>query len=106
MGGTPRAAPCMHARIGRHAPCRQPTSPPPPLLLPIHPPRVNLTGDTALVTGASYGVGASLAAALAQQGVHLVLVARSADKLEALAEQLRTQHGVQVRMLAFAPFHG
>jgi len=53
--------------------------------------------DTAvLVTGASSGVGEELSRQLAGLGHDLVLVARSADRLEQLAEQLRRNHGVSV----------
>jgi short-subunit dehydrogenase len=60
----------------------------------------DLTGKTALVTGASSGIGAAIATQLAAEGVHLVLVARSSDKLHALAEQLCRQHGVRATVLA------
>lgn len=52
---------------------------------------------TALVTGASSGIGEALAECFARGGFDLVLVARSADKLEALAQRLAAAHGVQAR---------
>ena len=54
----------------------------------------------ALVTGASGGIGYELAEVLARHGHDLVLVARRADKLAALAERLEMDHGVRVRVIA------
>ncbi len=55
---------------------------------------------TALVTGASGGIGAELARVLASHRHDLILVARRLDALEALAGELRGQHGVSVHPLA------
>lgn len=56
-------------------------------------------GKTALITGASSGIGESYARTLAALGTHLVLVARSADKLHRLAEELATRQSVKVAVL-------
>lgn len=54
---------------------------------------VDLTGKTAVVTGASRGIGAAVARALAGAGAHVVLAARSAGPIGRLAEEIATAGG-------------
>ena len=60
----------------------------------------DLTGRTALITGASKGIGFALAAALAQAGARVVLNARDPDRLRAAARSLR-ERGHAVETAAF-----
>lgn len=54
---------------------------------------------TALVTGASSGIGAVYAERLAARGFDLLLVARDQERLESAASKLRDAHGVQIEVL-------
>src|SRR5918998_2684735 len=56
-------------------------------------------GKTALVTGASTGIGAAFAEALAAAGSHLILVARSEDKLRSLGDKLARQHHIRAEVI-------
>src|SRR5512138_1266858 len=61
---------------------------------------LGIRGRTALVCAASRGLGKGCAAALAREGVSLVLTARGRDALEATAAELRARHGVEVIAVA------
>src|SRR5437016_13991166 len=70
----------------------------------MHTPSINKSTPAAgtssaswvLITGASSGFGEEFARQYAEQGHALVLVARRLDRLQALADTLRQQHGTQV----------
>ena len=61
---------------------------------------MNLAGRTALITGASKGIGLSIAEALAAEGVNLILAARSKELLEQNAADLTRKFKVKVETMA------
>jgi uncharacterized protein len=54
---------------------------------------------TALITGASSGIGAAFAIELASQQTDLILVARSQEKLQQLAQQIQTKFGIKTEII-------
>jgi 3-oxoacyl-[acyl-carrier protein] reductase len=56
---------------------------------------LRLKGRTALVTGASKGIGRAIAKGLAQEGVDLVMLARTKEAIEQAADQIRREQGVR-----------
>ena len=63
---------------------------------------VDLSGQTALVTGASQGIGKSIALALAASGAKVACLARNAEKLEATAGEIRAAGGEAMVLAADA----
>ncbi|UVA78417.1 SDR family oxidoreductase [Pandoraea commovens] len=61
---------------------------------------LGIKGRTALVCGASKGLGRACAQALAEAGVNVVIVARTADALNATAAEIRAATGVNVTAVA------
>lgn len=60
---------------------------------------LDLTGKLAVVTGASKGIGASIARTLAREGCDLVLVARDADALQSVAASISEETGRRTHVL-------
>jgi hypothetical protein len=61
---------------------------------------LNLNNKTALITGASKGIGKAIAESLANEGCNLVLTARSGDKLNELKTELQNKHNISVEVIA------
>ncbi|HEY4388883.1 MAG TPA: SDR family NAD(P)-dependent oxidoreductase, partial [Ktedonobacteraceae bacterium] len=56
-------------------------------------------GKTALITGASSGIGEAFAHVLAARGMQVILVARSKERLSSLAEHLASEHGIRADVI-------
>lgn len=61
---------------------------------------LGLKGKTALVLGASQGLGNAIARGLAAEGVNLIIASRSVDKLNTVADEIKSDHGVAVDVQA------
>jgi 3-oxoacyl-[acyl-carrier protein] reductase len=61
---------------------------------------LHLRDKVAVITGASVGIGLAIANALAEEGVHIVLAARQADRLETEARRVADKHGVRTVAVA------
>lgn len=57
--------------------------------------KFDLSGQTAIVTGAGRGIGAEIADRFAEAGADVVAAARSTDEIEAVAEAVSAEHGVE-----------
>jgi uncharacterized protein len=59
-----------------------------------------LTGKTALITGASVGIGRDLAELFAADGHHVILISRNEAQLQQVAADLRSKHGITATVIA------
>ncbi len=62
--------------------------------------RIDLTGKTALVTGASRGIGESIARRLGEAGAHVLVAARSKDRVDRIAGEIGNATGVELDIAA------
>ncbi|WP_027954349.1 SDR family oxidoreductase [Halobacillus kuroshimensis] len=58
-----------------------------------------LQNQTAVITGASSGIGKAIAHSLAEQGAHVVLAARRAERLRELADEITSQYHVEAKVV-------
>lgn len=59
----------------------------------------SLQNQTAVITGASSGIGRAIAHSLAEQGSHVVLAARRAERLQELADEITSQYQVEAKVV-------
>jgi 3-oxoacyl-[acyl-carrier protein] reductase len=62
--------------------------------------RIDLTGKTALVTGASRGIGEAIARRLGEAGAHVLVAARTLDRVNAIASEIGNATGVELDISA------
>src|SRR3954454_3129361 len=62
---------------------------------------LDLSGRTALITGASKGIGLAAAECLADEGVNVILVSRTQVDLDAARERIAGRHNVTVQVHAY-----
>ena len=67
----------------------------------LHAQDLRKLGKWAIVTGCTGGLGQGFAETLARRGFNLLLISRSATKLDALAKELRSAHSIEARFLTF-----
>ncbi|XP_059618215.1 very-long-chain 3-oxoacyl-CoA reductase [Phlebotomus argentipes] len=61
--------------------------------------KLSAMGEWAVVTGATEGIGKAYANELAKNGLKLILISRSLPKLEAVAKEIETKHGVETKVI-------
>ena len=60
---------------------------------------LNLKGKTALITGASRGIGKKIAETLAKEGANIVITATNIEKASTVADELKSQYNIETMAL-------